>query len=136
MKLGRNPIILILLNFVVGAMVSQGIIEPNNHNTVVEYAAEIVGLVIILLTTIVSLMKVVKHKNPEEMAHEGSAMQTQMPTSPTILNQPSIQINPPLTFDNPTPAQTVDTGTPPLFTAPTSQTTATGTEQAVPPTVQ
>lgn len=65
----RNPLLLIILNYLVGAMVARGVIEPNDHNSVVEMLADVVGLAIILLTTLVSLFKVIKHRSPEDITH-------------------------------------------------------------------
>lgn len=67
MRTFRNPVLVLVLNYVVGFMVAQGLVQPSDQNQVVEILAEIVGYTIILLTSVVSLQKVVKHKHPDEI---------------------------------------------------------------------
>lgn len=62
----RSPLVLVLVNFIVGMFVSKGIIEPNDHETLVGILSDLAGIIIILLTTIVSLYKVIKHKHSDE----------------------------------------------------------------------
>lgn len=61
----RNPLLLIVLNYVVGAMVAQGVIEPGAHNDIVNLLADILGYGIIVLTSIVSVVKIYRHKGLE-----------------------------------------------------------------------
>ncbi len=111
-------------------MVSKGLIQPNDQNTVVEYLADIVGLAIIMLTTVVSLTKVVKHKHPDELIkltpsltdEQSTALNnfvnTIPPTDPLAVPVPQPVVTP---TDTGTPPQTTTTGIPNVNTIPEQQ---------------
>lgn len=110
----RNPLLLLILNYIVGTMVARGVIQPNDHNTVVEYMADLVGLAIIMLTTIVSLVKVLRHKVSDDQTIKNvPALTSEQHTTLTdLLNTQTAKTVVNISADT-VSANAVDGGTPP-----------------------
>jgi hypothetical protein len=85
MNPGKNPAMIVILNFIVGIMVSNGLVPGEHKDYLVETLSEIVGLLIILATSIYSLVHYFKiHKlslspqKPQELVSAPS------PTPPVV----------------------------------------------------
>jgi hypothetical protein len=58
---GWRPVIIFILNFIVGGLVSQGIVPVEHKDMLIESLSEIIGYAIILVTTTASLYHALKH---------------------------------------------------------------------------
>lgn len=95
MKPGKNPFLILILNFIVGIAVGHGLVPAEHQDYYVELVSEIVGNAIILATSIVSLYQVWK------IGH------------PTVIVPPA---GPPLPVENPQPEKPLeDENTPDTF---------------------
>lgn len=131
----RNPVVLLIVNFIVGALVAHGVVEPTEHSTAVEMLSEVLGLGIVFLTSIVSLYKFLKHPHDQQVNHHILYPQnpmTKIPAGDTVSMAQSVQ--PPMYQVVPVPPSNYnenDTGTPPVFSPIPDQ---TGTPTPVVPT--
>lgn len=62
MNPGRNPVLLVILNYVVGVAVAKGLLNQESAPEIVNLIADIFGLIIILATSIYSLYKAFHNK--------------------------------------------------------------------------
>jgi hypothetical protein len=121
MNEGRNPLVLLIVNFIVGYLVAKGFIEPSDHNLVVDQISQLVGLTIIGATTLISLHKVLSHTNSlskqmDPTLNQPASQTTQQinTESATIINPPAAPSTPPqVVSEIPADLQT-QTGTPPV----------------------
>lgn len=131
MNEGRNPLVILVLNFLVGVLVSKGIIEASVHNEVVELLSQLVGLLIIGATTVVSLHKVFHHTNTLK---KGVVPGISSPAPSTPPNSTTTTLTEQVSITTPTVPSSVlndpglppmishsdQTGTPPIEHSPTS----------------
>lgn len=91
-----RPMLIILANFIVGALVASGRVEPTNASDLTNQIADIFGLVIILVTSLLSLHKFV-HKHPTDPVVPVVAVPV---TAPNAVVVPVVQTvpNPDVTF--------------------------------------
>jgi hypothetical protein len=64
MNPGRNPIMIVMLNYIVGILISQGFVTPDAAPELVNMVADVVGLFIILATSLYSLFKYFQTHKP------------------------------------------------------------------------
>lgn len=94
---GYRPILVLILNFIIGAAVTQGFVPLENKDQVIEMLADIVGYTIILMTSIAGVVHVLKKPH------------VTIPASPIIEQTKTIQSVPV------SPSQEPNAGTPPPF---------------------
>lgn len=59
--ISRNPLLIIVLNFLVGFLISQGWASPEQKDDLVNAFAEVIGIALIFITSIFSLVHTWKH---------------------------------------------------------------------------
>lgn len=86
-----KPLIVFFLNFLVGWFVSQGLVDPNNHDFLVNTLAEVVGYGIILITSISSIVHVFKHPHTKVAPAAGvtQTVKTETETTAVFTDQPN-----------------------------------------------
>lgn len=77
MRPGKNPILVLILNFIVGIAVSHNLVSAEHQDYYVEAISEIVGYGIIIGTSIVSLYQVWK-------TNHNSVAVPQQPVPPVV----------------------------------------------------
>jgi hypothetical protein len=83
MSMALRPIFVILLNFIVGIAVTKGYVAPEHAPLFVEQAADIFGYTILMVTTGVSLYKmVIKHPHQQQTLSTQTTMQHAMIVDP------------------------------------------------------
>lgn len=88
MGTGRNPILILILNFIVGALVTHGLIDPMIQDDVVSGAAEIIGLLIVAGTSAVSLWHLIHQRKLESKVTLQQTQVTQTTTTTPVVEQP------------------------------------------------
>lgn len=109
----RNPISVVILNFLVGALAAKGYISPENVDEVVNRLIEIGGVLILLVTSIISLKPLI-HLDKEDIKHiiRGDFDRTRSKRKGSSLIQSSNNHRPSYQAND----VKNDTGTPPVFT--------------------
>jgi hypothetical protein len=93
-----RPILVFLLNFVVGILVTQGVIPTNGQDQLVKDLADALGYLIIFITSVAAIYHTLKHPHP---------LTTPSPVASTpVKSQP--EVTPVFT-----PTAEVNAGTPP-----------------------
>lgn len=76
-----RPFIVILLNFVIGYLVSQGVVQPESHDQLVTVLSDVVGYGIIIFTSVASIIHLFKHphgvENPQPVVSSVVKTETQ-----------------------------------------------------------
>lgn len=85
---GWRPVIIFILNFIIGAGVAWGIVPVEHKDWLVESLAEIVGYVIILITSIAAIIHALKHPTSKPVVNiypptsSDTQVTTPLPVSP------------------------------------------------------
>ena len=106
----RNPLLIILLNFLVGFLLPSDIVPHEQRADIVNMLADIVGIAIVLATSIYSLVKMVHHAKTPHIPYPTPPQPT-LPQPNNVLDLDNPVVTPKIsqpTFhngaDDPTPA--------------------------------
>lgn len=91
MQSNRNPILVLILNFAVGALVAHGVVDPSQQNDLVNSFAEFIGLLIITATSAVSLYHVLHDLYLRWLAQkQGFTVVVPPAPTPPVIEQPTV----------------------------------------------
>lgn len=88
-----RPLIVVVVNFVIGALVSQGFIDSSQQNEVADLIAEIVGYGIILITSVFTLVHTFKRQKGAAQQPQAveQTVKTEVHTTPVFTQQPPME---------------------------------------------
>jgi|GEM_PF-4699625 len=106
MNISRNPALILILNALIGGLVAHGVVDPAVQNDIVDAAAEIIGLLIILASSAVSLWHLIHQKKLEGEIQKQQTTQTVTQTTVAAQTVPVVSLDQP----TPIPVKTEEVG--------------------------
>lgn len=85
-----RPLIVVVVNFVVGALVSQGFVDSSQQNEIADLIAEIVGYGIIFITSLATLIHTFRKPKGtvQQQPVVEQTVKTEVHTAPVFTEQP------------------------------------------------